>query len=654
MNKPLLLSILFIAGHNLFAQEINQCAKSRISQYNSIASRTEIQSAAFSDYDVKFYFLDIEADNQSTHVKGKVTIKAQVKTDGMTQFVVELINDLTVDSVYVNQSKVTFSHSSGQVVVNLPSALAAAQIIDVTFYYQGTPPSGGFFSGISNAFSPTGQRVTWTLSEPLNAHDWFPVKQVLEDKADSAYIFITVPDHLKAGASGLLTNVKSLNNNRLRFEWKTRYPIAYYLLSMTISTYVEYNTYAHPDGADPILIQNFVYDDTNTLPTYKNEIDEVGHIIELYSNLFGLYPFHNEKYGHCMAPIGGGMEHQTMTTLDRFNFTLDAHELGHQWFGDNVTCKSWRDIWVNEGFASYTEYLAQEFLKSKAVADSWMSNNYFNVISQVGGSVYVPEAQATNENRIFDSRLTYNKGGALLHMIRNIINDDEVFFGALKTYQVQYKNSTATGEDFKNVLNANTSFNFDEFFNDWYYGEGYPIFNIKWNSQRDTLIIVQKQTTSHASVDFYNIPVDYYVKYADDTEEIIRLTVTKPLDTLRLPLHDNVTQLTFDPQHWLLKKVLSVTKDPGLIDPAPVVLGVEKNLNEEFDIYPNPAKNKLTISTDQSDYNFRLMDMMGRVVLSNERLTGEYEMTTAGIAQGMYILEISNGGQLLTRKIKID
>ena len=656
----ILLCILFSTGlfNMLSAQEMTEasCSHARIQQFNNARVYARVnQNEALEDYDIKFYFLDIEADNQSTHVKGKVTIKAEILAESMTDFVVELIDELVVDSVLVEQTKVNFSHTSGLVTVNLPSPLAANEIVDVTFFYEGTPPSGGFFSGISNAKSPTwGNQITWTLSEPLNAKDWFSCKQVLEDKADSAYIFITVPDTLKAGSNGLLTNIEPLENNRLRFEWKTRYPIAYYLLSMTIGAYVEYNIYANPAGANPILIQNFVYDNPNTLPFFKDAIDDVAGMIELYSELFGLYPFHAEKYGHCMAPFGGGMEHQTMTSLGSFNFTLDAHELGHQWFGDHVTCKSWSDIWLNEGFARYTEYLAIEFLQSKQAADNWMAGVYANALTASSGSVYVPEELATDPNRIFNSTLTYNKGGALLHMIRNIVNDDDLFFNVLKNYQTAFGNGVATGEDFKNFLESETSIDFDDFFADWYYGEGYPSFIIEWNHFNDSLFVVQKQFTSHFSVDFFDVPMDYKIKFADGSESMIRLTPTESIDTLQLLMPNEVTQITVDPSNWLLKKILSFTKNTNLIGKYEEVVGIEDTLKEQFDIYPNPVKNKLVISTTQTDYTCQLMDMKGRVLLTNEHVIGGQEMSLEGYAEGIYVLRISSKGQVLALKIKID
>src|SRR5690606_17382451 len=159
-----------------------------------------------------------------------------------------------------------------------------------------------------------------------------------------------------------------------------KYPIDYYLISASVANYTEYSYYAHFTGSnDSMLVQNYVYSNPQTLPFYKDQIDSVGLMIDYLSQLFGRYPFWKEKYGHCMVPIGGGMEHQTMTSLGDFPTTLTVHELGHQWFGDHVTCGSWQDIWLNEGFASYVEYLFAEHFWQPADAFAYMADKHNKV-----------------------------------------------------------------------------------------------------------------------------------------------------------------------------------------------------------------------------------------------------------------------------------
>ncbi len=262
------------------------------------------------------------------------------------------------------QNTLSFSRVDDNVLVPV-NEVPAGGSISAQIYYHGSPPEGGFFSGVTTDYSSAWQKhVTWTLSEPFSAKSWFPVKQVLEDKADSVWVFLTTASTNKVGSQGLLTNVVDVGNNKVRYEWKSSYPIDYYLISFSVADYMDYSIYAHPEemDTDSLLIQNYIYNNPENLAGKKPDLDNTAEIMELYCNLFTLYPFYKEKYGHCETQLGGGMEHQTMSTMGNFSFHLVAHELGHMWFGDNVTCATWSDIWINEGFATYTDCLAHEFI----------------------------------------------------------------------------------------------------------------------------------------------------------------------------------------------------------------------------------------------------------------------------------------------------
>ncbi|NJO90434.1 MAG: M1 family metallopeptidase [Chloroflexia bacterium] len=226
----------------------------------------------------------------------------------------------------------------------------------------------------------------------------------------------------------MLTDTVNINEKQVQYRWKSKYPIAYYLISFTVADYKDYSYYIKiPGRTDSLLFQNYVYNRPGYLEIYKPEIDKTADFLILFSKLFGLYPFYEEKYGHCVAPIGGGMEHQTMTTLYNYSYTLVSHELAHQWFGDHTTCSTWQDIWINEGFASYCEYIAYENLGTKSEAESWMQNAQTRALREAEGSVFVPFTSANDEYRLFSSNLSYKKGAVILHMLRNEINDDSVF-----------------------------------------------------------------------------------------------------------------------------------------------------------------------------------------------------------------------------------
>jgi aminopeptidase N len=631
-------------SHDTYCANLNNALKKKQLKNARVQSLQD-------NYDVKFYFLDIEADNLSSFIKAKVSMKAQVVSETLDEIQIGLSNAHLVDSVFINDTKMPFVHANNLITFATNAQLLIDDLFTTTVYYHGDGGGTSFFSGISNRSASTGDRVTYTLSEPENAIDWFACKQVLEDKADSAYINVTVPSNLTVGSNGLLSNIMDLPENRRRFEWKTRYPIAYYLISMSIAEYDEYTTFATVDGKSmPIL--NYVYKSPGLLDSYKPLLDETASMIELYSELYGPYPFSDEKYGHAMAPLGGGMEHQTMSTMDGFNYTLIAHELAHQWFGDNVTCGSWQDIWLNEGFARYSEYLVLEKLQTKSIAHTFMAEVHNDALNARQGSVFVPADFAHDVNRIFNWTLTYNRGGSIIHMIRYIINDDVVFFDILNTYQQEFRHSVATAVDFQNVVESKSGHDFDNFFNEWYYGEGYPEFQIKWNYDSDTLYLRQIQKTTSATTPFFHIPVEYKVSFGD-AEINVRVHAGVADQLFRIYTGKPVTSITVDPNNWILKNVKSLIRDETLKAP-PLVTAAELNIEADFDVYPNPAVSSIRISSRSAEpYSVHLFNSHGASLVTSEKLHGDLEISTAAITPGVYAVRIFTKKGTVTKKVVV-
>ena len=597
------------------------------------------------EYDVGFYFLDIAAENNSIFISGNVTIRATVTADLMDTIAFELIEEMTVDSVFVDGVSHSVARQGDYGYVFLDVPLVEGQLFDLRVYYQGTPPTGGFFTGISTDYNETyDKHVTWTLSEPYSAKDWFPVKQDLTDKADSVWVFVTTSAENMVGSQGLLTNVTTMPDGRLRYEWKSRYPIAYYLISISVADYQEYNIWAHPENMeDSLLIQNFIYDHPDYLPSWKGAIDETVNFIELFSDLYGQYPFPEEKYGHCVSEIGGGMEHQTMTTLGVFNFGLVAHELGHMWFGDNVTCATWNDIWVNEGFATYSDYLAHHFLASPYYDSVWLKIRHDHVKSQPGGSVYVPDSLLGDVWRIFSGRLSYSKGALLLHMIRFELQDDDLFFDVLTEFGVQYADSVATGMDFKELLEDMSGQEFDTFFDQWYFGEGYPIFDIVWNHLADTLQIHSTQTASTAVTPFFDMLVPYLVKFEDGTDTTLLLRQAEPLSVYAIPLAKTVTGLEVDPEQWILHDLNSISV--GVDDPEGPVF---------FALGPNPCSDVVNIflqGQKHHDLYYYLTDLSGRLISSRKILSDRQAVDMSSLEKGIYMITVSDGVNAATKRM---
>lgn len=658
MKKFLTLLSLMLAFSVAFAQWNDHtdghkgCNHAKTNHLKGAEAVFYFQSELLWDYDVNFYHLDIEVDPTNINVKGNVSIHAEVVSNTLDTLALEYTNgdDMYVDSMFVDGVMVTPVHTNDHIFTVVPSTLNQGDNFVVQVYYDATPPDGGgFFSGINNGYSNTWDAdVTWTLSEPYAARDWFPVKQVLPDKADSCWIFLTTDDQYTAGSQGLLTAVTPLPNDKLRYEWKSKYPIAYYLLSFAVADYLEYNIYAKPDemNGDSILVQNFLYDHPNIISNYQEDIDVTVDFLELFSDLYILYPFHEEKYGHCLTQLGGGMEHQTMTTIGGFNYDLVSHELGHMWFGDNVTCATWSDIWINEGFASYSEYLARQFLEGQSSANSWMNSTHNSVLSQPGGSVYVPPEELDNIWRIFSGRLSYDKGAAIIHMIRFELQDDELFFDIMDEFQTRFADSTATGDEFKEVVEELSGMDFTDYFDQWYYGEGYPTYSIVWNQTEEGLNMNITQTASYPSVTpVFKMLMEYRV-VSTEVDTIIQLFHDENFEQFTIPIQGDVGAISIDPNNWVLNKVGSIA------------VGIEETENPVyFSFGPNPARDYVNLympNSSNGDIQIFVQDMAGRVMLQHQGNGETIKLDISGLPQGSYLIRTQQGERsFVKRMVKI-
>jgi len=582
-------------------------------------------------YDVRYVHLDLELERSSNAVAGTVSTTAMA-LQPLNQYIVELHSNLSISNVSINGQGVPYQRNGNVVTATLPNSIPQGQTFMASITYAGTPPNGGFFNGLSNGSSPSwGNQVTWSLSQPYSARDWWPVKQSLTDKIDSCRIWISTSNQNKAGSNGLLESITPLSNNRHRYEWVHRHPIDYYLLSVSVSTYVEYAITAYPVNSPPVYILNYIYDNPGTLPNFQADIDETVDMMEEFSELFGPYPFADEKYGHCMAPFSGGMEHQTMTTQGFFNRDLTAHELGHQWFGDHVTCSYWREIWLNEGFASYSEYLFREQIQN-GNALGWMNATHTNVMSSPGGSVNVPDT--TDVSRMFSGRLTYDKGAAILHTMRSIINNDSLFFSGLRLYLQTYGGSTASVPQFKALMENHSGLNFSDFFQEWYYGEGFPTFSIEYLHLNDTLWLSVSQTTSvPTSVPFFHVPLELRVQRPSG-DTVVRMNLTQPTSTAIVPCTGSLTGLVIDPNQWLINQDGSITMNGSLS---------MTEWKSTFQPYPNPTTDRLWLTGLEENLPYTILDASGRARQKGLWNTAQ-GITTKTLSSGVYFLQIHGQG----------
>lgn len=602
-----------------------------------------------SAYDVKFYDLQLSVSNTSTEIFGTVSILLESVRD-MDTLVLELHDSLYIQKVrisdensYLNFENITdFQHLNHAIFIPLNRIRTRGDRFYIFIEYEGVAGHDrGFFGGVTTATDPTyGFDVTYTLSEPLNAKNWFPVKQVLSDKIDSAWISLQCDDHLMAGSVGVLFDIIPGEENTHTFKWRTRYPIAYYLLSFAVADYRDFSfNAALSEEGDSVIVQNFIYDSDSLFSEWEERIRATGSMITAFSNLLIDYPFSEEKYGHAMAPMGGGMEHQTMTTIHNFNFYLVAHELAHQWFGDHITCENWQDIWINEGFASYMEYVAAQQLRGQEFANGWMANAMSIALGEISGSVYVPEESVVDTYRLFDYGLTYKKGAILLHMIRYQLDDDDLFFNVLRSYLDQFGNGLARGEDFRGILEAESGVDFSCFFDQWYYGEGYPRFNIHWMQEGDSIKITSEQVATAPEVTpiFYT-PFDLEIRLTGGAIHRIRLMQDEQVEKFSVATEGLVADILFDPDGWLLKTASVIQKLPA---------------NRRYAFGPNPVEDALYIRLFNNTPNneVKITNMSGQKLLGQKFTENPVRMDLSSLADGPYVLVIQDSEQTYMERI---
>ena len=330
--------------------------------------------------------------------------------------------------------------------------------------------------------------------------------------------------------------------------------------------------------------------------------------MEVFCEQFGPYPFREEKYGHYLWPRGGGMEHQTMTGMGHFEFYLVAHELGHSWFGNYVTCATWQDIWINEGFATFAGYLATEILAPE-YADGEREYRYDRALLEPDGTVYVPEEDADNASRIFSSNLSYNKGMALLYMIRFELQNDAVFFLTLRNFLDRYANDVATGLDFKEVLEETSGVDFTDFFDQWYFGAGYPIYEVSWEQQGSILTLESTQATSSTLTPLFKMSMEYTFFHAGG-DTTIRVFHDENVESYQFDLPFVVTDIGIDFYNLVLDGESVEMKSASAGENTPL-----------FSIAPNPSGGNFFFSLNEGagiekgeDVILEVLDLTGKTL----------------------------------------
>ncbi len=500
------------------------------------------------DYDMLFYDIFIRVDDTAEVIYGRVKFVAQATVGGLNTVEIDFYDNMDIDSIVAPTGPLSHTRANDVVTVTLDSTYRVNEQFEFDFFYHGTPVQEGF-----QAFSfswNSGNRIISTLSEPYFARTWWPCKDRMDDKADSFKIAIEVDTAFYVGSNGTLDSTIDHGGNTHTFYYFVGYPMATYLFSLAISEYfVWYDEWVYNSGADTMPLVHAVY------PAWYlyslDHFDITPSALTVLSNNYGQYPFATEKYGHSNFSWTGAMEHQTMSSMagSQFGFSTPVvvHELAHQWCGDMITCESWHDIWLNEGWASYSEALY--YLET----EGWASyHSYMNGMDySLGGTIYCQDT--TSVGGIFTSRV-YDKGAWAVHMLRGVLGDSLFFVGVDAYYNSAHRHGSATTADFQNVFETATGVDLDWFFDEWIFGEYRP--NYHWafwsevsdSSGYDVYVYVKQVQTTNPQV--FTMPVDFYFEGPADTATLF---IDERTDRFKLNLPQNVTDMELDPSDWVLK-----------------------------------------------------------------------------------------------------
>lgn len=576
------------------------------------------------NYDITYHKLEFTVNPNNKFISGKITTTFTALAN-MNSITFDFANTLTTSAVKKGTTNLTFTeNTNNELIINLPTTQLAGTSATIEVTYSGTPPNNGF--GSFEQTTHNGSPIIWTLSEPFGARDWWPCKQDLNDKIDSIDVYITAPSQYVSVSNGIETTPPVISGANKTTHFHHGYPIPAYLICMAVTNY---SVYTQTGGTAPNTypIINYIYPER--LAQVQSQLDETPAILDLFENLFEVYPFHNEKYGHAQFGWGGGMEHTTVSFMVNFSRQLIAHEMAHQWFGDKVTCGSWKDIWLNEGFATYLATLVIENFDGNDAFVTEKEDMINNITSTPNGNLYLTDAQATNVNRIFSSQLSYDKGGMVLEMLRFKMGD-AMFFQALKNYladpNLAYKYAVTT--DLQGHLEAVYGQSLTEFFNDWVYNQGYPTYSItaqNWGTGQAKFVV--NQTQSDASVSYFEMPVPVRVYGAAGQEADLVLNNTVNGEEFIMNVPFAITSVVFDPDKHLISRNSMIT------------LGNQNfELDKAIALYPNPSSEELHIQmpSGTSLENVIIYNSLGQKVMENQNA----DFPVNGLSAGVHYVDI--------------
>lgn len=542
------LAILFGYSFNNFSYSPDNSTK-RAEFSLSLVDPADLEdhiNEAQLNLDVLHYELHPDLYPEKKRMRGRaiITLTALAAEEEID---INLYDNMKIDTLCVNGRETKYSRSNNHIFIDY--AVEQGDTVVVKIAYHGKPKRKGLSAFVFGKIN--GQSLVYNLNEPVYASTWFPCIDRPSDKA-MLDMHITNDTTEVSVSNGNLIAV-SQNENRKTYHWKTEYPISTYLICLYSSAYAHFEDSYISEANDTLELHYYV------LPQYvsqaKKDFAKHPKFIEVFSELFGEYPFMKEKYGVAQFLWQfGAMEHQTITGVgsnfirgDNYFEDLYVHELAHHWWGNAIAPATWKDIWLNEGFATYSEALYYEYVDGpeglRRVMASKFNTGFRNTLYNPNGDLF--------------SETVYDKGAYVLHMLRFEVGDS-LFFDILKTYFETYKYGHASTEDFKTLCEERSGKNLDTFFKQWIY-EGIGILRLVYdttfkedNEKTDTHITL---TQIQKSYKYYNFPIEVLYAFNDGKRVIKRYYITKARDVITEAFDEKPVSVILDPYNWLLADI---------------------------------------------------------------------------------------------------
>jgi aminopeptidase N len=656
----LIIYISLLNAQSVISPGVQNCFEKRVKS-NLVPINPASNSTAKHSFDVLNYTLNVDIYSCFTSPYPKAFKGSNV----ITFLVDSVLSSITLDAVKssividsVAMQGKTFSQGTSTATITLDKSHSAGDTVVVKIYYH-------HLDVTDYAFYASGGMV-FTDCEPEGARNWFPCWDKPSDKATTD-ITAKVPKSVKLGSNGLLKDtVKS--GDSLWYHWVSKDPMSTYLMVITAKSgynldIVYWKKPSNPSDSIPLYFYWNTGESASNLATTKTKVPLM---TTFYSSLFGEHPFEKNGFATLNSSFtSGGMENQTLTSLcaNCWDETVVSHEFSHQWFGDLITCGTWADIWLNEGFATYIEslWLEHYYGVSNYKSDlATKASDYLN--NNPGWAIYNPDWAVTTPdiNTLFNTAITYNKGGCVLHMLRYVLGDT-VFFKAIKSYatDTDFRFKNILTSDFVTKMNTVTGQDLSWFFNEWIYSANHPLYantySITSVGTNSWLVkFTAKQTQSNPT--FFQMPLEIKIGFSNSTDTTIRFMNTSNGQIFSWAFSKQPASVTFDPNSNILLKTasLSLVSDVKETGKTPHSYQMDQN-------YPNPFNPSTRISYElgaSEDVLIRVYDVMGhqlRTLVSERQPEGRHEIQFNGedLPSGAYYYQIKAGSFSQTKKMML-